>query len=158
MNFVVYYKRKIGFLWYYRILTENKEEMNMAENNEIINGTIKISDEVIETIASVAIAEIKGVSSTGAGFVDGIAKRFTKKTVTSGIKATISETSASVDINIVVDYGVRIPEVAWEVQDAVKKEIELMTGLAVDKVNVRIVGIDIPVEEDVNKDKSTDEA
>ena len=130
----------------------------MGENNEIINGTIKISDEVIETIASVAIAEIKGVSSTGAGFVDGIAKRFTKKTVTSGIKATISETSASVDINIVVDYGVRIPEVAWEVQDAVKKEIELMTGLAVDKVNVRIVGIDIPVEEDVNKDKSTDEA
>ena len=129
----------------------------MSENNEIINGTIKISDEVIETIASVAIAEIKGVCSTGVGFVDGIAKRFTKKPVTSGIKATISETNASVDINIVVNYGVRIPEVAWEVQDAVKKEIELMTGLTVDKVNVRVVGIDLPVE-DVNKDKSTDEA
>lgn len=128
----------------------------MSENNEIINGTIKISDEVIETIASVAIAEIKGVSSTGSGFVDGIAKRFTKKTLTTGIKANVSETNASVDINIVVNYGVRIPEVAWEVQDAVKKEIELMTGLAVDKVNVRIVGIDIPTE-DENKDKSTDE-
>lgn len=128
----------------------------MSENNEIINGTIKISDEVLETIASVAIAEIKGVSSTGSGFVDGIAKRFTKKPLTTGIKANVSETNASVDINIVVNYGVRIPEVAWEVQDAVKKEIELMTGLAVDKVNVRVVGIDIPTE-DVNKDKSTDE-
>lgn len=128
----------------------------MSENNEIINGTIKISDEVIETIASVAIAEIKGVSSTGSGFVDGIAKRFTKKPLTTGIKANVSETNVSVDINIVVNYGVRIPEVAWEVQDAVKKEIELMTGLAVDKVNVRVVGIDIPMEEE-NKDKSTDE-
>lgn len=128
----------------------------MNGNNELINGTIKISDEVLETIASVAIAEIKGVSSTGAGFVDGIAKRFTKKPLTTGIKANVSETNASVDINIVVSYGVRIPEVAWEVQDAVKKEIELMTGLTVDKVNVRVVGIDIPTEEE-NKDKSTDE-
>ena len=128
----------------------------MNGNNELINGTIKISDEVLETIASVAIAEIKGVSSTGNGFVDGIAKRFTKKPLTTGIKANVSETNASVDINIVVSYGVRIPEVAWEVQDAVKKEIELMTGLTVDKVNVRVVGIDIPTEEE-NKDKSTDE-
>ena len=65
------------------------------------------------------------------------------------------------DINIVVKYGVRIPEVAWEVQDAVKREIELMTGLTVDNVNVRVVGIDIPMDDeqaDEDKDRSTDEA
>ena len=132
----------------------------MSENNEMINGMIKISDEVVETIASVAISEISGVSSTGSGFVDGIAKRLTKKPVTSGIKANIGEETVSVDINIVVKYGVRIPEVAWEVQDAVKREIELMTGLTVDKVNVRVVGIDIPMDDeqaDEDKDKSTDE-
>lgn len=132
----------------------------MSENNEMINGMIKISDEVVETIASVAISEISGVSSTGSGFVDGIAKRLTKKPVTSGIKANIDEETVSVDINIVVKYGVRIPEVAWEVQDAVKKEIELMTGLTADKVNVRVVGIDIPMDDeqaDEDKDKSTDE-
>lgn len=133
----------------------------MSENNEMINGMIKISDEVVETIASVAISEISGVSSTGSGFVDGIAKRLTKKPVTSGIKANIGEETVSVDINIVVKYGVRIPEVAWEVQDAVKREIELMTGLTVDKVNVRVVGIDIPMDDEQDnedKDKSTDEA
>ena len=133
----------------------------MSENNEMINGMIKISDEVVETIASVAISEISGVSSTGSGFVDGIAKRLTKKPVTSGIKANIGEETVSVDINIVVKYGVRIPEVAWEVQDAVKREIELMPGLTVDKVNVRVVGIDIPMDDerdDEDKDKSTDEA
>ena len=133
----------------------------MSENNEMINGMIKISDEVVETIASVAISEISGVSSTGSGFVDGIAKRLTKKPVTSGIKANIGEETVSVDINIVVKYGVRIPEVAWEVQDAVKREIELITGLTVDNVNVRVVGIDIPMDDeqaDEDKDRSTDEA
>lgn len=131
----------------------------MSETKEALNGNIKISDEVIETIASVAVSEIDGVSSTGSGFVDGITRRLTKKPATSGIKATVGEGTVSVDINIVVKYGVRIPEVAWNVQDAVKKEIELMTGLAVDKVNVRIVGIDIPVEEQEQEDteSTTDE-
>lgn len=151
----------IGFLHQQEFLIKKQEEINMSENNEMINGMIKISDEVVETIASVAISEISGVSSTGSGFVDGIAKRLTKKPVTSGIKANIGEETVSVDINIVVKYGVRIPEVAWEVQDAVKREIELMTGLTVDKVNVRVVGIDIPMDDeqaDEDKDKSTDEA
>jgi len=129
----------------------------MDETKEVLNGNIKISDEVIETIASVAVSEIEGVCSTGTGFVDGIARRLSKKPVSSGIKATSGEDSTSVDINIVVKYGVRIPEVAWNVQDAVKREIELMTGLKVDKVNVRIVGIDIPAEENENTENTTDE-
>lgn len=46
-----------------------------------------------------------------------------------------------------MNYGVRIPEVAWNVQDAVKREVELMTGLTVTKVNVRVVGIEVPQED-----------
>ncbi len=130
----------------------------MSETKEILNGNIKISDEVIETITSVAVSEIEGVSSTGSGFVDGIARRLSKKPSTGGIKATVGETTASVDINIVVKYGVRIPEVAWNVQDAVKREIELMTGLEVEKVNVKVVGIDIPEDEkQEDTDNTTDE-
>ena len=130
----------------------------MDETKEIINSNIKISDEVIETIASVAISEIEGVSGTGSGFVDGITKRLTRKPSTSGIRATVGPETVSVDINAVVKYGVRIPEVAWNIQDAVKKEIELMTGLTVEKVNVRIVGIDIPAdEEQKDTENTTDE-
>ncbi len=130
--------------------------MNGANENL---SSIKISDEVIETIASVAISSIDGVSGTGSGIVDGIARRFTKKPSTSGIKATVNEGTTNVDINIVVNYGVRIPEVAWNVQDAVKKEIELMTGLTVEKINVRVVGIDIPAEEkDEDTDNTTDKS
>lgn len=130
--------------------------MNGANENL---SSIKISDEVIETIASVAISSIDGISGTGSGIVDGIARRFTKKPSTSGIKATVNEGTTNVDINIVVNYGVRIPEVAWNVQDAVKKEIELMTGLTVEKINVRVVGIDIPAEEkDEDTDNTTDKS
>jgi uncharacterized alkaline shock family protein YloU len=130
----------------------------MDETKEIKNSNIKISDEVIETIASVAISEIDGVSGTGSGFVDGITKRLTRKPSTSGIRATVGPENVSVDINAVVKYGVRIPEVAWNIQDAVKKEIELMTGLVVEKVNVRIVGIDIPAdEEQKDTENTTDE-
>ena len=129
----------------------------MSGAKEILNGNIKISDEVIETIASVAVSSIDGVSGTSSGIVEGIARRFSKKLSTSGIKATVNERTTNVDINIVVNYGVRIPEVAWNVQDAVKKEIELMTGLTVEKINVRVVGIDIPTDsKDENTDNTTD--
>ena len=132
----------------------------MDENKEVKSGNIKISEEVIITIASVAVSEIEGVSGTGTGLVDEIARRLSKKPISSGIKATITEDSVTIDINIIVKYGVKIPEVAWNVQDAIKKETELMTGLNVDKVNVRVVGIDIPQEDTnktVNKDITTDE-
>ena len=129
----------------------------MSGAKEVLNGNIKISDEVIETIASVAVSSVDGVSGTGSGIVDGIARKFSKKPSTTGIKATVNESATSVDINIVVKYGVRIPEVAWTVQDAVKKEIELMTGLTVEKINVRVVGIDIPTEKkDMDTDNTTD--
>ena len=129
----------------------------MDETKEIVNSSIKISDEVIETIASVAVSEIEGVSSMGTGFVDGIARGIAKKSMTAGIKANVTDNTVGVDISIVVKYGVRIPEVAWNVQDAVKKEIELMTGLTVEKVNVKVVGIDIPDEDNKENTENTTE-
>ena len=113
----------------------------MSEAKEVLSGSIKISEEVIETIASVAVSEIDGVCSVGAGLVDGIARRLGKKQLSGGIKASVNEETVTVDINIVVKYGARIPEVAWNVQDNVKKSVELMTGLTVDKVNVHVVDI-----------------
>ena len=96
------------------------------------------------TIASVAVSEIDGICGTGAGLVEGFARKFAKKPAGGGIKVTMTDTEASIDVNVIMNYGVRIPEVAWNVQDAVKREVELMTGLTVTKVNVRVVGIEVP--------------
>lgn len=119
------------------------DELNTKND---LSGNIRISDEVVVTIASVAVSEIEGVSGTGAGIVEGIARKFSKKSSGGGIKVTMAEDTVSIDINVIMNYGVRIPEVAWNVQDAVKREVELMTGLAVERVNVRVVGIDVPQE------------
>ncbi len=121
----------------------------MEENKNIqeTSGNIKISDEVVVTIASVAVSEIDGICGTGAGLVEGFARKFAKKPAGGGIKVTMTDTEASIDVNVIMNYGVRIPEVAWNVQDAVKREVELMTGLTVTKVNVRVVGIEVPQED-----------
>lgn len=123
----------------------------MEENKNIqeTSGNIKISDEVVVTIASVAVSEIDGICGTGAGLVEGFARKFAKKPAGGGIKVTMTDTEASIDVNVIMNYGVRIPEVAWNVQDAVKREVELMTGLTVTKVNVRVVGIEVPQEDKI---------
>ena len=123
----------------------------MEENKNIqeTSGNIKISDEVVVTIASVAVSEIDGICGTGAGLVEGFARKFAKKPAGGGIKVTMTDTEASIDVNVIMNYGVRIPEVAWNVQDAVKREVELMTGLTVTKVNVRVVCIEVPQEDKI---------
>lgn len=116
------------------------------------NGNIKISDEVISTIATIAVSEVSGVHGMGGTLAGDIVEKFGKKTMTKGVKVTLESDEVVLDLNVVLKYGVRIPEIAWNIQENVKKSVESMTGLTVTKVNVRIVGIE------VDKDEKTTEA
>ena len=109
-------------------------------------GTIKISDEVVATIASVALSEIEGVSGLTLTFAGEIAKKITGKNNTKGIKVATVDEETEIDINLTVEYGIKIPEVAWQVQDVVKKNVESMTSLSVSKVNIHVVGVDFNKE------------
>lgn len=112
-------------------------------------GNIKISVEVVSTIAGIAASEIEGVSCMYTSFVDGFAQRFgAKKSTSKGVKVDMSGDSVSIDLYIVVEYGVKIPELAWEIQDNVKTSVETMTGLPVEKVNIHIEGISFEKEDD----------
>lgn len=113
---------------------------NFNINNEQ-NGNIKISDEVIATIASVATKEVNGIAGLNLSFTDEIASKFVKKNASKSIKITQNDESISIDISVVVNYGVRIPDVSWEVQENVKKAVELMSGLNVDKINIIVAGV-----------------
>ncbi len=105
-------------------------------------GIVKISDEVISVIASIATSEIKGVVGMDAGMVGGIANMLTgKKNNTKGVKVVVGEENASIDIAIVVEYGIKIPEVVSQIQDNVKRTVEAMTGLEVSAVNVYVQNI-----------------
>ena len=114
----------------------------------------KIADDVIATIAGKAAMEVKGVYSMSGGFAGGISEVFGKKNYTKGIKVDNSEKGLKIDVNIIVEYGARIPDVAYEIQNRVKKSIENMTGLNVEEINVHIQGVNtemIKTEENVEE-------
>ncbi|ABS33406.1 MULTISPECIES: Asp23/Gls24 family envelope stress response protein [Clostridium] len=119
----------------------------MEENikNEIDMGIVKISDEVVGVIAGLAATEIKGIVGMSSGVVGGITQILKgKKNISKGVKVNVGEESASIDLYVVVEYGVKIPEVAQKVQEDVKRSVETMTGLTVSSVNIHVQNVMIP--------------
>lgn len=128
------------------VIEEVLEEVDGEETEEV--GNIKISVDVVSTIAGIATGEIKGVAGMYRPFGNGIAEKLgAKKNPSKGVKVEMNENVAVIDVYIIVDYGVRIPELAWEVQESVKNNVETMTGLEVDKVNIHIEGVNFAVAE-----------
>ena len=112
---------------------------NKDYNNE--KGSIKIADDVVGVIAGLAATEVEGVAGMSGGIVGGIAEILGRKNLSKGVKVEVGEKEATVDLYMIVNYGVRIPEVAWNVQENVKKAIENMTGLSVVEINIHIQGV-----------------
>ena len=137
---------------------ENKEKEEVVElDNEIKteNDGIKISDDVVAVIAGVAVSEVPGVAGMSGGFAGGISEVFSgKKNLAKGIKVDVADNNTKIDVNIIVEYGSRIPDVAFEIQNRVKKAVESMTGLNVEEVNVHVQGVNT----DVAKEEKTEEA
>ena len=132
---------------------EIKEEIS-EEVNEIEENGIKIADDVVATIAGKAASEVTGVYSMSGGFAGGISEVFGKKSYTKGIKVENTEKELKIDVNIIVEYGARIPDVAYEIQNRVKKAVENMTGLNVEEVNVHVQGVntDTQKNEEINQE------
>jgi len=109
-------------------------------------GTVKIADEVVRVIAGLAATEVPGVADMSGGLVGGIAERLGRKNLAKGVKVEVGEKEAAIDLYVVVDYGVRIPDVAAEIQRKVKQAVEGMTGLKVVEVNVHVQGVNFGPE------------
>ena len=122
---------------------EVKEEV-LIESQD--NSSIKISDDVVAVIAGVAVSEVPGVSGMAGGFAGGITEVLSgKKNLSKGIKVEVGEKETKIDVNIIVEYGTRIPDVAFEIQNRVKKAVESMTGLKVIEVNVHVQGVNTDI-------------
>ena len=121
---------------------KNEEILEIPEIEEGQNDGIKISNDVVAVIAGVAVSEVRGVASMSGGFAGGISEVLSgKKNLSKGIKVDSDEKEVKIDVNIIVEYGSRIPDVAFEIQNRVKKSVENMTGLKVAEVNVHIQGV-----------------
>lgn len=132
----------------------------MENNSQIDNlqyGQVKISDDVVATIAGLAAGEVEGICSMSGGITGNLTDLFGKKNLSKGVKVEVGEEEAAIDLFLVVDYGVKIPDVAWQVQESVKNAIETMTGLKVVEVNIHVQGVNIPKKEK-EKEKEKEEA
>lgn len=135
-------------------VTNEIEEVTISEGTD--NNEIKIADDVVAVIAGVAVSEVPGVAEMAGGFAGGITEVLSgKKNLAKGIKVEVGEKETKIDVNIIVEYGVRIPDVAFEIQNRVKKAVETMTGLTVVEVNVHVQGVSTDIEE--NNQETTEE-
>ena len=111
--------------------------MSVEKINDKGLGSLKISDDVIATVSSIALEDVSGVC----GLAESKPLAFGIKTQSKSVRAEMKDNFVVVDVDIAVNYGANIPEAAWEVQTKVKKAVESMTGLVVQKVNVNVKGI-----------------
>jgi uncharacterized alkaline shock family protein YloU len=121
-----------------------KDESQMGNTGK--QGTIKISEEVVATIAGLAAAEVAGIAGMSGGIAGDLVEKFGRKNLAKGIKVEVGEKEANIDINVIVDYGVDIHEVAIQLQNSVRNAVEKMTGLEVVNVNVHIQGLSFSTE------------
>ncbi|HOA80012.1 MAG TPA: Asp23/Gls24 family envelope stress response protein [Defluviitaleaceae bacterium] len=118
------------------------DERNVSSVSDINQiGQIQIADEVIAIIAGLAATEVEGIAGMAGTFTGGIAEILGKKNLSKGVKVEVGESEVSIDLFLVIKFGVKIPDVALAVQKKVKNAIETMTGLSVIEINLHITGV-----------------
>ena len=131
----------------------NESEITI-ENTEGETSNIQIADDVVAIIAGKAVSDAPGVYAMAGGFAGGISEVLSgKKNLSKGIKVDVGEKETKIDVNIIVEYGSRIPDVAFDIQNRVKTAVEGMTGFKVEEVNVHVQGVDTNISKNENTSK-----
>lgn len=122
-------------------------------------GRTTIADSVVAKIAGMAARDVDGVHAMGGGLSRTFGAVRDKvpggtKSVTRGVKAEVGETQTALDLEIVVDYGVSIVDVANEVRADVISAVEQMAGLEVVEVNIAVSDVKLPDDEDDDDEDS----
>lgn len=116
-------------------------------------GRTVIADSVVEKIAGMAAHEVPGIHGMGAG----MARTFGAvrdrvpgggPSVTRGVKVEAGERQTAVDLDVVVEYGVSVVDIARDVRTNVIAALERMTGLEVVEVNIVVDDVHLPDEEE----------
>ncbi|MEV2255208.1 Asp23/Gls24 family envelope stress response protein [Streptomyces sp. NPDC050147] len=116
-----------------------------------IRGKTIIADGVVEKIAGIAAREVPGIHALGGGFsrtVGAMRDRVPggRSSAGRGVKVEVGEKQTAIDLEVVVEYGVSITEVAADVRENVIGAVERMTGLEVVEVNISVNDVHLPEE------------
>jgi|SRR5690606_110020 len=116
-------------------------------------GKIEISPEVIEVIAAIAASEVEGVASMRGNFASGVAEKLGRKSHRKGVKVDLTDDGIVLDVYVIVEYGYSIPSIGQEIQKNIRQELQNMTSLDVNEINVHIVGISFEQKESAKQDE-----
>ncbi|HET7627499.1 MAG TPA: Asp23/Gls24 family envelope stress response protein [Bacillales bacterium] len=116
-------------------------ESTTFEMEEHDLGKVEISPEVIEVIASIAANEVTGVSEMRGSFATGVAERLGRRNHRKGVKVELAEDGITIDVYVLLKYGVSIPETGQKIQDNICQTLRTMTSLDVKAVNIHVTGI-----------------
>ncbi|WP_066582732.1 Asp23/Gls24 family envelope stress response protein [Cellulomonas timonensis] len=116
-------------------------------------GNTTISDGVVATIAGLAAKEIQGVHGLGGGAartVGALRERIpgARPNYSQGVSVEVGDKQAAVDLEVIIEYGVPIADVASAIRRNVIHAVERMTGLQVTEVNISVVDIHLPQDDD----------
>lgn len=112
----------------------------METSSEI--GEVKIADDVVATIAGLATTEVEGVAAMQGNLTNEIVGKLGVRNLSKGVKIELMEGKVHAELSVMMKYGYSIPKTCRSIQEKVKNAIENMTGLQVENVNIRIVGVD----------------
>ena len=135
-----------------------RTDAELDEENLEDYGDIRIADEVISIVASLAAQEVPGVLSMSGGLTDGINRFLGKENASMGVRLKFEGKTVNASVYINVEYGSCIPEIALEVQEKVKEAIEAMTGYEVQFVDVNVEGVAKRQATELEKEATSDEA
>ena len=121
-------------------MSENKEYLVQPQEN----GNILISQEVVASVAALAVREVEGVYglSMTAGF--DISEILGKKNLRKGIKVVFQDDEVEISCNLIVKMGAEVMTVAKTVQEAIVNEVTSITGCRPARVNVNVCGVAVP--------------
>lgn len=119
---------------------ENQNGYTMETKSPI--GEVKIADDVVATIAGLATTEVEGVASMQGNLTNEIVGKLGVKNLSKGVKIELMRGMVHAELSVIMRYGYSIPKTCNAIQDRVKTAIENMTGLSVESVNIRIVGVE----------------
>ena len=115
-------------------------------------GLTTIADGVVEKIAGIAAREVPGIHALGGGFTRTMGAMRDRvpggqSSAGRGVKVEVGQKQTAIDLQVVVEYGVSITDLAAEVRENVIAAVERMTGLEVVEVNIAVNDVHLPDED-----------
>ena len=131
-------------------ILEMEDMKHIMEENRNIHtihdddlGEVRIADDVVAIIAAHAATEVDGVAAMTGNITNELVSKLGMKNLSKGVKAIVTEDGVDVELTLNVKFGYSIKEISLKVQEKAKNAIETMTGLTVNKVDIRIANITV---------------